>query len=196
MRKLALALMATSALVFGLGTVANAQSYSRTVSVSPSTPTAGGPYSSTYTNCTAGETITFSQPQSTPATLTATCVATSADSITGTVVGLLFPQQTAGLGNATVTFSAAPTAAGTYTVTASGPTSPVQTAVFTIAAQAATTTVAPAVTPAPTTPGSGLPATGSSGISTTTGIAIGLLVVGAGLFIVAQVRRRTPATTA
>ena len=46
-----------------------------------------------------------------------------------------------------------------------------------------------------TTPGAGgsgaLPSTGSGGISQTTGIALGLLVVGLGLVIVAQIRRRT-----
>jgi len=47
------------------------------------------------------------------------------------------------------------------------------------------------VTTVPATiPGAGLPATGSSGMGTTTGIALGLFVVGLGLFIVAQVRRR------
>jgi hypothetical protein len=40
------------------------------------------------------------------------------------------------------------------------------------------------------TPPGGLPATGSNGISTTSGLAIGLLVVGLGLFAVAQMRRR------
>jgi hypothetical protein len=55
-----------------------------------------------------------------------------------------------------------------------------------------TTTVAPATTVAATTPPAGLPATGSDGIGTTTGIAIGLLVVGLGLFIVTRVRRGQP----
>jgi len=40
------------------------------------------------------------------------------------------------------------------------------------------------------TPSAGLPATGSDGIGTTTGIAVGLLAVGLGLFIVTRVRRR------
>ena len=40
------------------------------------------------------------------------------------------------------------------------------------------------------TSSAGLPATGSDGIGTTTGIAVGLLAVGLGLFIVTRVRRR------
>jgi hypothetical protein len=55
-----------------------------------------------------------------------------------------------------------------------------------------TTTVAPATTVAATVPGAGLPATGSDGIGTTTGIALGLFVVGVGLFIVTRVRRSQP----
>ena len=90
---------------------------------------------------------------------------------------MLLPQQTA-LGNATFTFTAAPTAPGTYSGTAVGQQSPSQSFSFTLPGQAATT------------PETGLPATGSDGIGTTTGIALGLLVVGFGLFVVAQVRRR------
>jgi hypothetical protein len=46
---------------------------------------------------------------------------------------------------------------------------------------------------APTVPPGGLPATGSGGIDTTTGIAAGLFAVGLGLFGVAQFRRRQAA---
>lgn len=41
-----------------------------------------------------------------------------------------------------------------------------------------------------TIPTGGLPATGSSGVSTMAIIAIGLLIVGVSLFVVSQVRRR------
>jgi hypothetical protein len=77
----------------------------------------------------------------------------------------------------------APGATGTYTGTAAGVTSGV-TASFSVV-------VAQAVTP----PG-GLPATGSDGISTTAGIAIGLLVIGVALFGVSQIRRRQTITAA
>lgn len=73
-----------------------------------------------------------------------------------------------------------PAGAGTYAGTAKGTTSPLVN--FSVAVLA------------PTAPAGGLPATGSSGISTTGGIAIGLLAVGLGLSVVARVRRRTPAT--
>jgi hypothetical protein len=137
------------------------------------------------------EVITFTQANSTPTSVTGTCTASA--SITGSVVGLLLPQQVV-RGNATGTFTASPTAAGTYTVTAVGPQSGTQTTTFTVAQQATTTTTAAPATTAPpaTVPGTGLPATGSDGIAATTGIAIGLLVVGLGLFVVAQVRRRQP----
>jgi len=61
---------------------------------------------------------------------------------------------------------------------------------------AAPTTVAPAAvaptTVAATIPSGGLPATGSRGLAPTSSIAIGLLVVGLGLFVVARVRRQSP----
>ena len=189
MRKFALALMAASAAVFGFGMVAQAQTgYDPVTTVVEPTP--GGSYTVTYQNCVAGDTITFTQAQSTPVSGTAPCTAISG-ALTGSVVGLLLPQQTA-LGNATFTFTAAPTAPGTYSGTAVGLESPSQSFSFTLPGQAATTTtpVAPTTAPPVTTPGTGLPATGSDGIGTTTGIALGLLVVGFGLFVVAQVRRR------
>lgn len=208
MKKLALALMAASAAVFGFGMVAQAQTgYSPSVALTPAAPTAGGGYTAVYRNCTAGDTITFTQAQSTPTSGTAPCIAISVPALTGSVVGLLRPQQ-APLGNATFAFAAAPTAPGTYNGTAVGEDSPSQAFGFTIPGQATTTavaTTAPPTTPPPTAnaaspttatppaltvPGSGLPATGSDGIGTTTGIALGLLVVGLGLFVVAQVRRR------
>ena len=178
MKKLALAFISASALVFGFGVVAEAQGYGESLTL-PTAPTAGGGYTALYTNCQAGETITFSQPESNPTTVTGTCVATV--TLTGAIMGVVLPSQ-AVLGNATGAFTAAPTAPGTYTVTASGTISPVQTTTFTIAATPTTTT--------PTTLPGDLPATGSNGVGTTTGIAIGLLVVGVGLFVVAQVRRR------
>ena len=54
------------------------------------------------------------------------------------------------------------------------------------------TTIAPTTTVAAVSPPTGLPATGSGGIGTTTGIAIGLFVVGLGLFVVTRLRRSQP----
>jgi LPXTG-motif cell wall-anchored protein len=63
--------------------------------------------------------------------------------------------------------------------------------------QAVTTTVAPTTTMAPTTTtGAGLPATGSGGTSTLTVVAIGVVLVGAAMLIVAQVRRKQDPTPA
>ena len=98
MKKLALALFAASALLFGVGTVASAQSYSPTLTLSPSPPALGAPFQVTFTNCTIGETVTFTQPQSTPSTVVVTCAAVS-----GAATG-------PGLGQATASFTAAPTA--------------------------------------------------------------------------------------
>ena len=78
------------------------------------------------------------------------------------------------------TASAVFTDAAGKTGTASGTTSPLVN--FTVAS----------IAPAPTSPPTGLPATGSSDINIALGPAIGLLVVGLGLFVVAHVRRRQP----
>ena len=86
----------------------------------------------------------------------------------------------AGDGTATASMPA-PGAAGTYTGTATGVTSGVNASFTVVVAQAAT-------------PPGGLPATGSGGISTTTGIAIGLLAVGLALFGVTLIRRRRTVT--
>jgi LPXTG-motif cell wall-anchored protein len=79
-------------------------------------------------------------------------------------------------GSASATFTA-PTAPGAYSGTYTG----AATGSFSV-------TIA-----APVVPGGGLPATGSDGTSTMTIIAFGLFAVGAGLFGVSQMRRRTVA---
>jgi uncharacterized membrane protein YtjA (UPF0391 family) len=191
MKKLALALIAASAAVFGFGLVAQAQGYTPTIPpIGPVTP--GGSYTVTVNNCVPGEQVTFTQLQSTPTVIVATCSG-ALPTLTGSVIGLLLPQQGA-LPTASATFTAAPTAPGTYNGTAVGAQSGSTPFSFTIPGQTATTvppptTAAPVPTTQPALVG-GLPATGSGGISTTTGIAVGLLVVGLGLFVVAQVRRR------
>lgn len=187
MKKLALALMAASAMVFGFGMVVSAQSYTQGTSISPNPVEPGRPFAVTYDNCQAGESITFVVSGATPASITNTC------SSIGTVALSLLGQ--VGLGNAVGSFTAAPSAPGTYpgTATPNGQ-SPVRT--FNLVIQAPAPTVPPSVasTIPATVPVGGLPTTGSGGVGTTTAIAIGLLVVGLGLFVVAQVRRRQTLT--
>jgi hypothetical protein len=201
MRKFALALMSAAALVFGFGIAAQAAYPPGNVgTTSPSAVFPGGTFTVTI-NCVPGAgNVTFSI---TGTTITITVPCRTSDAVSGSIMGFL--GQTAS-GTATGTLTA-PTAPGTYQgtgVQAGGAAS----ADFTIVVQQATTTTAPGasttvagapttVAGAPTTvaaTGAGLPATGSGGMGTTTTIAIGLLVVGLGLFVVAQVRRRQPTT--
>ena len=118
-------------------------------------------------------------------------------------------------GPVTVTVSnLSPAPGGQFTVTVSNCQGQ---AVFTLGSSTATVTpvngTATATLTAPTTPGSftgtvvcanqtasftvnvaapgGLPATGSSGLSTTTAVALVLLVTGIGIFVVTQARRRS-----
>ena len=199
MKKLALALMAASAAVFGFGMVASAApSYTPAVTVTPPTGPAA-PYSVLYRNCQVGETITFTQAQSTPNSVPVQCVAAPTPALTGSIVGLLLPQGTSALGTATANFTNAPTDPGLYNGSAVGTRSqtPVPWTITIAGTTPPASTNPPVVTTVPATlPGSGLPETGSNGIGTTTGIAIGLLVVGLGLFVVAQVRRRQAPTPA
>lgn len=178
MKKIALSILAAAAATLGVGMVASAQNYDDTVEVSPVTP--GGGYEATYRNCVVGETITFTQPESTPPTVTATCESVAA-SLGGSIVGLLVPAQ-ATFGTAVGSFDAGPTAPGTYTLTAVGEQSPQIVTQFTVTAAG--------TTPPATTPTGGLPATGASGAGSLTWIAVGLFGVGTGLLVVAQVRRR------
>ena len=188
MKKIALALMAASAAVFGFGMVAAAQTTQYGQAISILNPvTAGAPYTVVYANCVVGDTITFTQPQSTPTSVDGTCVGAGA-TLTGSVVGLLLPQQQQPSATATATFTSAPTP-GTYNGTAVGQLQPVDPLPVHDSRPGRPPRPAPTTVPV-TVPGGGLPATGSGGIGTTTGIAIGLLVVGLGLFVVAQVRRR------
>ena len=122
--------------------------------VAPTAPTPGGAYTATYPNCKVGETVTFSQPLSTPASVTATCAA---------------------VGNATASFTAAPLTAGSYTVNMVGSVSGTKTATFVITAAATPVTPgAPAGgSSSATSPGT-IPSTGSS---TTSIIVWGILLL-------------------
>ncbi len=98
--------------------------------VSPSTPTPGGSYRVTFPNCSVGETITFSQSASTPSSVTDVCEASSALT-SGSIAGIRMPAQ-ATTGTATGSFTAAPTAPGSYTVTMTGTVSAQRTVTFVI----------------------------------------------------------------
>ena len=130
--------------------------------VTPTAPTPGGAYTVTYPNCRVGETVTFSQLQSTPASVTATCAAPS---------GLLRPAQAAG-GNATASFTAAPRTAGSYTVNMVGSVSGTKTATFVI-----TTAASPVAPAAPAAPIGGSPSGTSTGTIPATGSSTTAVVV-------------------
>src|SRR6056297_1578543 len=93
MKKLALALMAASAALFGVSAVASAQSgYEPAVSVDPGTVAPGESYTVTYTNCFVGESVGFSQPDSTPTNVVSDCEAVGTPAVTSSIIGLLLPQ--------------------------------------------------------------------------------------------------------
>lgn len=164
MKKFALALMAVSASIFGLSAVANAYPPAPDAN-EVSAITAGGPFTVEVGCAPVGDDVVF--------TFNTAVIADVCAAPTGPA-SLLSVAPAAGSASATFT---APTAPGTYTGTYTG-------------AATGTWTV---VIAAPVVPGGGLPATGSNGTSTMTIIAFGLFAVGAGLFGVSQVRRRTVA---
>ena len=175
MKRLVLTLLVAAAALLTGSTVANAYPPARPPTIIVDVPSVGpgGNFNVTVGNCEAGERviITF-QGQATivicnPSTLQAS-------------LGLI-----------------APMAPGTYTICSEltgeganlppGVTRP-QTLCTSI------TVVAAGPTVPPTVPGGGLPATGSSGLSTTATSAIILIAAGAMLLIVTQVRRRRTTT--
>lgn len=169
MKKFALALMASAAMVLGFGAVASAYppGAGAPVITNGGALAPGAEFTVTAECQPVGAQVTF---EFQGVTLVVECVAaTGSASLLGSFLGTA-----PAAGTATATFTA-PTAPGTYTGTYTG--AAVGTFSVTVAA--------------PVTPGGGLPATGSNGTSTMTIIAIGLFAVGAGLFGVSQVRRRT-----
>ncbi len=181
MKKLILALLVTTAVIFGFGGVAEAYPPSGGGNtVSNSNPAAGADITFTTNQCVIGESVRFVLDG---VSKDAVCAAGSAGSSS------LQASQTSGSASAMFTD---PAVAGTYTCTISGSVSgDLGSVVVTVAAQTTTTAAPTVATVAPTSTG-GLPATGSDGIGATTGIAVGLLVAGLGLFGVATVRRRQP----
>ena len=122
--------------------------------VTPAAPVPGGAYTATYPNCRVGETVTFSQPLSTPASVTATCAA---------------------VGNATASFTAAPLTAGSYTVNMVGSVSGTKTATFVITTAASPVAPAASIGGSPSGSSTGtIPATGSS---TTAVVVWGILLL-------------------
>lgn len=164
MKKFALALMAVSAAIFGTGLVANAYPPGAGVVTTSSATGVAGYTVTVNTTCQPGETVTVTLVDE---TATATCGAAG----TASLLSL------SNAGSASVNVIA-PAVAGSYTGTILG----------SVTGDLGSFTV---TVTAPVTPGGGLPATGSNSTSTMTILAIGLFAVGAGLFGVSQVRRRT-----
>ncbi|HSL74726.1 MAG TPA: hypothetical protein VK853_09665 [Ilumatobacteraceae bacterium] len=121
----------TTTTVAGGTTTTTVAGGSTSATITPSTPTPGGAYTVAFPNCSVGETITFQQAQSTPASVTAPCQAATALTSDGPT-GFRRPLQAA-TGTATGSFTAAPTAPGTYTITMTGTVSEPRTVTFTIA---------------------------------------------------------------
>lgn len=160
MKKFALALVAVAAMILGVGGVANAYPLGGQ-SITISPSTVSPGGSVTVTaNCTPGESVTITLESS---SVTIPC---ETDDTRPTNAGIA-----TGIVNAPTTVGSFD---GTVTGTVSGPLGS-----FTVTVQTSGTT-----------PTSGLPTTGGDGTSTMTMIAVGLLVVGLGLFVVATVRRR------
>lgn len=155
----------TTTVAGGTTTTTVAGGAAQAATLSPAVPTAGASYKVTHPNCRVGETITVTQPQSTPTSVTATCAAPAA--------GILRPAQAATVGTATVTFTAAPTTPGTYTVTSTGTVSGTRTATFVIVGVTSTTVSSSGGSPSGTSTGT-IPATGSS---TTSIIVWGILLL-------------------
>jgi hypothetical protein len=120
----------TTTTVAGGTTTTTVAGGSTNATVTPSSPTAGGAYSVAFPSCTVGETITFSQPESSPGSVVDVCEASSALTA-GSVAGVRMPSQVT-TGTATGSFTAAPTAPGTYTITMTGTTSAQRTTTFVI----------------------------------------------------------------
>ena len=172
MRRLAQILVAASALVLGVGMVAEAQQYPPefTVTADPSTVAPGGKVTAIAEGCTVGETVDFDLEGSTAAD-------TCADGGGGVGMAMAFVGQTAVTSASGVV--TAPGTPGTYPLTATD----------TSTELTATTDVTVTAQPKP------LPSTGSNSTYTTLYIAGALLAMGVAAFAVSQYRRRQPGVT-
>lgn len=172
MKKFALALAATAAMVLGFGGVADA--YPPGGPGITATPASGTPgYSVTVTvKCTAGETVTITLVAS--STNAACNTGTAQSAVAGTAVGVV----------------TAPNAPGTYTGSANGTTSgPLGN--FTISVVPVGPATNGGTNGGTNAGGTGaLPSTGSSGTNATLMLGLGALLIGGGLFGVSQIRRR------
>lgn len=110
----------TTTTVAAGGTTTSTVPGGSTATVSPASPSPGGSYSVSFPNCEVGETITFSQPQSSPASVAGTCRAAASP----------------GEPTATGSFIAAPPTPGSYTVTMTGPVSAQRTVTLVVASAA------------------------------------------------------------
>jgi LPXTG-motif cell wall-anchored protein len=157
-------------LTFGVGAAAGAYPPgAASLTLSPSTVSPGGSFGATFTGCTLGEVVSVSVSGDSDS---ATC--------TGTGGGAARAIGQPATGTATVTLTA-PTAPGTYVVTATAAESGITaTAILTVAAP---------------TPSGELPTTGSDSSVPIAQIAAGVLMAGLGLAGVAIYRRRSAAST-
>ncbi len=180
MKRLVLTLMVAAATLLGVSAlgpagIASAYPVGATSSITTDVPDVvpGGTFTANVANCLPGETVIFNfQGVSTPVTCNPTTLQASLGIVAPTTPG---------------TYQVCADLTGTGATVPSGVVRPrtICTSILVIAA---------GPTVPPTIPGGGLPATGSSGISTTTTSAIVLLGAGALLLVVSQVRRRRTTT--
>ena len=174
MKRLAAVLMIAGAAVLAGHSIASAYPVGGpTAGTSAPTTVAGSTFTVAVNPCDVGSIWTFTFQGT---TVSATCTAANHGAF---LLGIIAPAT----GTASATFTA-PTAPGTYSGTA---TSGTTTLTFSIVVQQA----AP-----PAEPGGGIPATGSDSTTPTVTIAVVLLVVGAGMFGVAHLRRRSASAAA
>lgn len=169
MKRLAAALMIAGAALLAGHSIASAYPVGGpTASTSSPTVVSGATFTVAVSPCEVGSVWTFTFQGDTK---TDTCTGSNNGAF---LLGIIAPTT----GTATATFTA-PTAPGTYSGTA---TSGTTTLTFSIVVQQAGP---------PTDPSGGIPATGTNSITPTITIAVVLLAVGAGMFGVAHLRRRS-----
>ena len=183
MKKLVFSILAVLGITLGASAVSGQYFGPFSASAMPSTVAPGGSVTVTVQNCDDGTPVTITLEDS---SVTVTCAGTAA-----LVQGFRAPAQTATPGTASGVVTA-PTDAGAYIGTATGTSDGgPATADFSVTVQVPTSTV-------PQTNGAGgttLPSTGGGGIEPLAVVAASLLVVGFGLVVVTQIRRRQSVVT-